>query len=322
MSETSERPSKETRQVRIPADLDAALTAWAIRDRVPKGEILRRLTEKYLEKDDWTKIIQQAGAGGKGMEDLKEMLMFKFMAGGQNTPPQTNPLMEVLAMKTLTQPDPMMLWMIMQSSKQEGGGMSDQMERMLQLYLDGQKDMKDTLEKMIFRRDLQEGIGAAMEKAETIGEKAERDQTELAKMLADRLGSIERQIQGLSEEERATLSQEIDEFGKTQKALKEFAKSVGMSSEDIVTPEGGVRWDNVVNRMFDVAEKWAERYPKEKPDRKAVEPIPTPTREEAPEPLPAAAPSTRDVGAEEATKFEEKVKEKLTELRAKPTTFR
>lgn len=251
--ETQEKaqPPKK-RSVRIDEDVDTALTAAAMKNRIPKGDVIRQLVDQLNEAEEAKRnafnrdmeLAKSANTMGLDLNEVLKWKMFSSMGGSQS--PMSDTLQQLLvlqAIKSMSGPDPTTLMAMM--SKGEGS------EAVLAKLEESNRNFQEFMQKF-FRQE---------EKAEAHA---------LGEALGARLGAIEQQIAT-----SGSLAQEISEFTQVKDALTNFAKSVGMTDREIMSDDGSLKWGNVLDKLFGLGEKAIEAFSKQKPPKKAVETIST-----------------------------------------------
>jgi hypothetical protein len=266
MSESNKK--EPITSMRVPKSIDDYVSAVATRERIPKATVLQRIIDKVIEKDSNDPMDKLFGlldkGGGEEMSGLKEMLMLKILAGTPQPAPQQNPLMEVLMMKTLTAPDPLIL--LMAQNKGDGGN-----ERMLQMLIEQQKETQQVIRDTLMQRDIDQNRAATA----AMIEQSQASVEQLANGLAQRLSIIENMVSSVPAGERPQLSDEIKNYLAIGDALKEFASKAGMGKEEVVRQDGSIDWNNIIGRFFNMADGFIEKLPNERPAKAPVREVDT-----------------------------------------------
>jgi len=263
MPEKEKNTKEPTTTMRVPQSVDAYISSIATRERIPKATIMQRIIDKVIDAEDsdpMSKMLGLVEKGGEGMDGLKEIMILKALTGNQQAP-QTNPMMEILMMKTLTAPDPMLLLMATQQNKGNDGD-----NRLIQQLLDQQKETQQVIRDTLLQRDME----ANRQTAEIRFEEQQATTAQIAQTLAERLSTIETAVASVPASHRPQLSEEITNYMAIGEALKSFASKAGMGEKEIVSQDGSVDWNNIISRFFGMADSFIEKLPNERPAKKEV----------------------------------------------------
>ena len=275
--------------------LEEKLEAVAKKLGIPKDKVIEALLEAALKKQSSPHSALE-GLAKLSQLNLDDLLKYSFakqlLMNGNDI--DLNKIMAIVALRMVFQPDPMTIMLLQNLSKSNSNDNSNLMTQLLQQQLQQQEKLQQLMLQLLMGRKTEEAVQQITQQiTQTVGQQLQqqqqqidelreayaklaeemkreiqevmRDREQLARYMAQLAETVKKQPDTLQ-----VLRQMITTYKELRSVFEEAARELGIKREEYVKPGGEVDWNALLNRVFDIAEKYLHG---ERPEMKPVEPL-------------------------------------------------
>ena len=294
--------------------LEEKLEAVAKKLGIPKDKVIEALLEAALKKQS-TPHSALEGLAKLSQLNLDDLLKYSFakqlLMNGNDI--DLNKIMAIVALRMVFQPDPMTI-MLLQNLSKSNSTDNNVVMQLLQQQIQQQEKLQQLMLQLLMGRKTEEAVQQITQQiTQTVGQQLQAQQQqidELREAYAKLAEEMKREIQEVMKDREQlirymaqlaetvkkqpdalqVLRQMITTYKELRSVFEEAARELGIKREEYVKPGGEVDWNALLNRVFDIAEKYLHG---EKPEMKPVEPLAAP-------PKPAQQPRIEEVQSSNA----------------------
>lgn len=261
----------ETRK-KIEKRIDELAAALGVpRDRLLLA--LRNLISERSSLQEAAKAVKDLGsariAGELAGLDIDSLIKLRILDKFLSSDLDLNKVLAIALLKQAFSPDPNQLLILKSLGEKEGGEslreyiklMQEQQQRMQELMLNilGVKSQQEMIRQLLERQEQQRKTLEEMVKAVE-----EKMAEELAKRLEESKGDVQRLYQTLTELQRmmserpsaaSILRDAVNEYRALREAFEEIVDMMGIPKTQVVTPEGKLDLNGIIDRVLRILEK-------------------------------------------------------------------
>ena len=274
--------------------LEEKLEAVAKKLGIPKDKVIEALLEAALKKQS-TPHSALEGLAKLSQLNLDDLLKYSFakqlLMNGNDI--DLNKIMAIVALRMVFQPDPMTI-MLLQNLSKNNNTDNNVVMQLLQQQIQQQEKLQQLMLQLLMGRKTEEAVQQITQQiTQTVGQQLQAQQQqidELREAYAKLAEEMKREIQEVMKDRQQlaqymaqlaetvkkqpdtlqVLRQMITTYKELRSVFEEAARELGIKREEYVKPGGEVDWNALLNRVFDIAEKYLHG---EKPEMKPVEPL-------------------------------------------------